>query len=43
MKFKILFDNTGIKAPIVRGNMIDISGVGGHVWNEVKPAYGKNC
>lgn len=41
LMFKILCDEIGIKASIVRGNMIDMYGFGGHVWNEVKLSNGK--
>jgi len=41
LMFKILCDEIGIKASLVRGNMIDMFGFGGHVWNEVKLSNGK--
>ncbi len=41
LMFKILCDEIGINASIVRGNMIDMYGFGGHAWNEVKLSNGK--
>ena len=41
LMFKILCDEIGINSSIVRGNMIDMYGFGGHVWNEVKLSSGK--
>ena len=41
LMFKILCDEAGLEASIVRGNMIDMYGFGGHVWNEVKLSNGK--
>ena len=41
LMFKILCDEIGIKASLVRGNMIDMYGFGGHTWNEVKLSNGK--
>ncbi len=39
--FKILCDEVGIKSSIVRGISMDMSGIGRHVWNEVKLSSGK--
>ncbi len=41
LMFKILCDEVGIKSSIVRGISMDMSGIGGHVWNEVKLSSGK--
>ncbi len=39
--FKILAQETGIKASIRRGMQLDLLGYGGHCWNEVKLINGK--
>lgn len=39
--FKILADEVGLKTIMVRGNMLDFGGIGGHAWNEVVFSNGK--
>lgn len=39
--FKILADEIGLKTTMVRGNMLDFGGIGGHAWNEVVFSNGK--
>ena len=39
--FKILADEVGLKTTMVRGNMLDFGGIGGHAWNEVVFSNGK--
>lgn len=38
---KILADEIGLKARVLRGNSFDLSGYGRHVWNEIKLSNGK--
>ena len=40
--FKILADKVDLKTTIVRGNMLDFGGIGGHAWNEVVFSNGKH-
>ena len=39
--FKILADEIGLKTRMIRGNMLDFGGIGGHAWNEVILSNGK--
>lgn len=41
LMFKILADELGLQASMVRGNFSDMFGVGGHAWNEVIFSNGK--
>lgn len=39
--FKILAEEIGLNVNIVRGNLMDMGGIGGHAWNEVVFSNGK--
>ena len=41
LMFKILADEVGLKAKVVRGIAVDAFGQGGHVWNEIRLSNGK--
>ncbi len=41
LMFKLLADECGLQARMIRGAAFDLSGFGGHAWNEIKLSNGK--